>query len=906
MGILVSEISFGPQDPIKKGSLQWLDGYKYTVGDGPINFIIYNPHDPKLIVPDLLRALQKFAEELKLENNGQELITGQLLNVGWVNVQEKKICLPGLECPDIIIIGTTQIAYRVRRGVVEPLTEFIGSDDSTSDLPDTFSRFYFYDFFIDEHWMALPLVSDIRVLFYNRTIFDQAGLKYPPPDATWGQSSGDEWTWTKFVEYSKVIKDAGLGYGSVWNGGWDEELKWLMMIAQSYRTRMLTSDMKCALNNPQFKKALREIVEKIWLIDDSAHPLFTDNIAELNSWIAESKHIPLPESFLGAMSSKPDLRDNAAMQIISPSAAYDFINDSDIHTAFVPGKSTFLGGSGMIMTKAGNKTLAWRFMKMIIDPDQNYLQNISASFGRIPPYDNMLQHPPFQEPQYQVQRQQMQSARPPQYPSKTFSEYGNLEIKKPFRLLMAELVYKNMSINTVIENACKTINKIFAPQCTEKYWNRKIGKCQPSSTFEITFSFNKPDKSNISTSTECTGTYPDPVHLSCSYAPFNSIISMIVIPLSVVGIIVSIIFTCTIISQRKKEAIRAGSYFFSSIMAYSWTFLYLSVIFNMGKHTTITCISRVWLLQFGYICIIAGLFVKLYRIYIIFHLKTMNAVSKISDKDMMKPFSFIIIIDIILLILWTVMTPPGVNGHTKILKLTYTHSLDITNGEIEQVICSGGHSVMGMLLIIFSSLLLLVSCYISWKLRQVPKHYQETKAIVNIVIAVGLGCVVITPVLFLENSTQITNIFLKTLGTFFGSTVSLIMFIVSKSTGALDKKWSMSSPSSKRTSRKFSSQGRSFRFDTMKFHARKSNEESAASSTSTPLSQNEENTHVAILRCFEYAKSNTLTAMENSKEGGQVDTNRMEIVDQTLAQFKISVNKFCEHNYSDKNLKCWQ
>ncbi len=58
----------------------------------------------------------------------------------------------------------------------------------------------------DGHVYGLPAFNDIWLTFYNKKIFDEAGVPYP---------SADDWTWEKYIETAKKLTDKSKSvYGS--------------------------------------------------------------------------------------------------------------------------------------------------------------------------------------------------------------------------------------------------------------------------------------------------------------------------------------------------------------------------------------------------------------------------------------------------------------------------------------------------------------------------------------------------------------------------------------------------------------------------------------------------------------------------------------------------------------------
>lgn len=85
--------------------------------------------------------------------------------------------------PDIFQVGDGDVARYIREGVVAPLDPFIEGDESFS--MDTF--FPALAEFGQSDGTTYLFTKDYSplVLYYNKDIFDEAGLEYPNPDWTW-------------------------------------------------------------------------------------------------------------------------------------------------------------------------------------------------------------------------------------------------------------------------------------------------------------------------------------------------------------------------------------------------------------------------------------------------------------------------------------------------------------------------------------------------------------------------------------------------------------------------------------------------------------------------------------------------------------------------------------------------
>jgi multiple sugar transport system substrate-binding protein len=78
------------------------------------------------------------------------------------------------------------------KGAIENLDPFIARDKY--DLKQLYERYLPFHKF-NSKYMALPRGELPWVLFYKKTLFDQAGIKYPTKD--WNDKA---WTWDRFLE----------------------------------------------------------------------------------------------------------------------------------------------------------------------------------------------------------------------------------------------------------------------------------------------------------------------------------------------------------------------------------------------------------------------------------------------------------------------------------------------------------------------------------------------------------------------------------------------------------------------------------------------------------------------------------------------------------------------------------
>ncbi len=83
------------------------------------------------------------------------------------------------------------------RGLLEDLTPFIERDnfDLSVFIPDVLKIYQ-----AEGKTWGLPFLTTGSYIYYNKKMFDEAGVEYPPTD--WNDKS---WTWDKFVELAKQL-----------------------------------------------------------------------------------------------------------------------------------------------------------------------------------------------------------------------------------------------------------------------------------------------------------------------------------------------------------------------------------------------------------------------------------------------------------------------------------------------------------------------------------------------------------------------------------------------------------------------------------------------------------------------------------------------------------------------------
>ncbi len=182
------------------------------------------------------------AREGDVEVNGQKTVLLPTFKQAYPDIEVEHLIVPGSPVynekllalwaagtpPDVWGFGMNYMAYWAR-GMVMALDPLINRDKINLDalflpgLPDKFKVH-------GKHYGMPQLTTFGTLLFYNKNLFDQEGIKYPPVD--WDDKS---WTYDKMIEIAqKLTKNPGtpdatygLSYGpqmpnmAAWNFGGD-------------------------------------------------------------------------------------------------------------------------------------------------------------------------------------------------------------------------------------------------------------------------------------------------------------------------------------------------------------------------------------------------------------------------------------------------------------------------------------------------------------------------------------------------------------------------------------------------------------------------------------------------------------------------------------------------------------
>jgi RNA polymerase sigma factor (sigma-70 family) len=221
-----------------------------------------------LLFPSMLRFPQpQMSNELmdKVKRQFEEHNPNVKLNVQTVhNYHDKmKKYMSEDQAPDLIVMDSARCIEYNRLGYLADLTPYLERDQV--DRND-FVKPFLDMMSVDDKVLGIPMAGATMALFYNKNLFDKAGLPYPDSD----------WTWEQFAETAQALM-ASQGDPKQWRYGASIccQANILEPIVLSKGGRFVSPDgtrVKGYLDSPQTIAALRWFADLIH-VKKSAAPM---------------------------------------------------------------------------------------------------------------------------------------------------------------------------------------------------------------------------------------------------------------------------------------------------------------------------------------------------------------------------------------------------------------------------------------------------------------------------------------------------------------------------------------------------------------------------------------------------------------------------------------------------------
>ncbi|NOU72478.1 extracellular solute-binding protein [Paenibacillus sp. LMG 31458] len=259
---------------------------------------------------------------------------------------------------DVAMLSADYENALAAKGMLVNLSALIKEKDPTYDLSRFFEKLLdAYKYKGDLY--ALPSDLDLGLLWYNKDIFDKAGIPYP----------NENWTWDDYLSAAKKLT-SGDGPAKVYG---TEFPSYTTFLWQNGADMISTDGKTSTIDSPEAVKAITFVADLV------------------------NKHKVAPKP-----GSDEDKFQNgkAAMTLGSgPWYAHYVLKDVKFNWGIAPlpkgdkKATTAYGSTFAIMSTSKNKDEAWKFMKWFLSDEQQFIR--AKQFSWFPPTRSVVQMPEF-------------------------------------------------------------------------------------------------------------------------------------------------------------------------------------------------------------------------------------------------------------------------------------------------------------------------------------------------------------------------------------------------------------------------------------------------------------------------------------------------------------------------------
>jgi ABC-type glycerol-3-phosphate transport system substrate-binding protein len=252
--------------------------------------------------------------------------------------------IAGGERPDMAFTASEGIKFLAENGLVVPVNQFLEEDADAAALQDDIAPELLASFSVGDEITALPYGWNNMVVYYNRAVFDEAGVPYPSAD----------WTWDDFRTTSEALTADTDGDGSTDRFGFawasNEIFPGILPWVANAGGNLVNEDVSAATaNSPEVAKAVTFLMG-----------LLDDGIAATPS--------PMGDIFTAFQNGSVAMFGGGRW----PSATFLSNGFDDFDIQLYPTGDTYatVAGAGgyAILTSAPDPELAWELQKYTVSP----------------------------------------------------------------------------------------------------------------------------------------------------------------------------------------------------------------------------------------------------------------------------------------------------------------------------------------------------------------------------------------------------------------------------------------------------------------------------------------------------------------------------------------------------------
>ncbi len=321
----------------------------------PVTIQVYYPVAVDAPIAEILKG---YADKFHAENPG--IVVEPVFSGGYGDVQTaiQTILDGGGQPPALAVMLATSLYDLVNADTIVPLDEYVNQMDNGKAYLDDFEPAFLANSRYDGQLWSIPFQRSAVVMYYNKTMFKDAGLEPPTSWQEWAEAA------QKLTSQQGDTTNWGLQFPSGWP-------YWLFQpLAIGAGQNIFSDDCHVAFNDPK-------VVEAVQFYIDLSH-----------------KYKAMPEGVQSVWPSAPtDFASGATAMIVHSSGSLRGILEQaqfDVGVMPYPGKeagtyASVPGGGNFYILKGAPKEqrdAAWKFIEFVTRPE--YVADYSIATGYIP------------------------------------------------------------------------------------------------------------------------------------------------------------------------------------------------------------------------------------------------------------------------------------------------------------------------------------------------------------------------------------------------------------------------------------------------------------------------------------------------------------------------------------------
>jgi ABC-type glycerol-3-phosphate transport system substrate-binding protein len=368
-------------------------------------------------------------------------ITVDMQIVPWATQQQKiTTAIASGSLPDVSMLGNDVVAQYAAAGNLAPLDQYLAGwskdqgADVKSDMFDGDKSYYTYK----GKLYGSPVADETRVLYYNKKLFQQAGLDPSTPPTTWDETQ----------QAAEKLKTTGKTPWALPMSNQYITMQTFMSVYLSYGAKLFDGN-KCGLDTAQGRAAMTYYtgIAKAGLTTDDAANQSSEDLDNLFAAGNAGMIVEGPSLYTLIKTQNPSLLD-------------------DIGVAAIPagpkGTFGFLGGWPLVMWKnAKSPDAAAKWIEYATSP-KGALPSIAGESGILPGRKSLSQQGQWKDAPYDLFAKQLNdNAYAYQYPDGPSPKMGQIETAT-VQTAVQQVATGSQSVPAAMKAMCTSMDGILA------------------------------------------------------------------------------------------------------------------------------------------------------------------------------------------------------------------------------------------------------------------------------------------------------------------------------------------------------------------------------------------------------------------------------------------------------------